>query len=136
MLQPVEREPHPSRPADETVAVARHQVREALAEPEVPMEPEAATHRVDHPCSTIAELDPLELQRGAVLRRRNRGELRIDRPTHWQVMTPSVVAGAAGAMLPLYIAQVSGYESGWVAVADQPPTVAFTIVSCTPFVVL
>lgn len=112
ILQPVEWEPGARRPVDQTVAVRRYQVREALAEPGVSMEPEATTHRVDHPFATFAELDPLELQRGAVFRRRNRREVRIDRPTHWQVMTPSVIAGAAGAMLPLYIAQVSGYERG------------------------
>ena len=136
ILQSVDGNPNAERPGDEAVAVARHQVREPLAQPEVPMEPKASAHGVNHPVAPLAELDPFELQSCDVPQWRNRRKPRIATAGHRQVMTPSAVAGAAGAMLPLNIAQVSGYESGCVAIADHPPTVAPMIVNCTPLVVL
>jgi hypothetical protein len=45
-------------------------------------------------------------------------------PSYWQVTTPETVAGATAAAVPMKSAQKCGYDSGWVAVADQPTVVA------------
>lgn len=111
-------------------------MRQTIAEPEMAVQPQTAAHRVDHPLATGPALDPPELQCGEVLRRRDPDGQRIRRVTHSQATTPSEVAGAGAVMLPLNIAQVSGYDIGCVATAAHPPAVAPVISNRVPFVVL
>lgn len=125
-------ETHAASPHEQPLAVGGNEVGEATTEPQVPVEPESAAHRVDHALAPITELLPVEHQRRGVLRRRDLRARRHRRPAHWQVTTPSMVAGAAGAMFPENSAHVSGYDRGCVAMADHPPTVASTIVISTP----
>lgn len=80
---------------------------EPTAEPKVPVQPEAAVHRVDHAGAAIAELEPVECERLRVPGRRYCARL-IGRVAHWQETTPSMVAGGVGAMLPEKSAQVNG----------------------------
>lgn len=88
VLQPFRRDPDAFAPAEQAAAIRGDQVREAPLLPEMAMEPEAATHRVDHARSPIAELDPLELERGGLLRGWQRAR-RDGRIAHWQATTPS-----------------------------------------------
>ena len=129
--------PHadPTTPGEQEVSIGRNEVREMAPEPEVAMEPETTTHGVDHPRPAIGELLPVEKECARVLRGLDRRTRQRSRITHWQATTPSEIAGAIGAMLPLNIAQVRGYERGCVADADHPPAVAPTIDSCVPLVV-
>lgn len=72
-------------PGEQAFPVARHEVRESLAEPEMSVEPETAAHGVNHPVATIAELDPFGLQRHEVQwrrDRRDRRDRRTTRPSH------------------------------------------------------
>ena len=50
-----------SPPREQALSVARHEVREWLAIPDVSMEPETTAHGVDHPVATITKLDPFGL---------------------------------------------------------------------------
>lgn len=134
VLQPLAGYPGTPPPYEQPLLVARHEVRQPLAEPEMAVKPQTAAHRVDHPFATSPELGPFELQRDEVLRRRDPNGQWISGGTHWQPTTPSEVAGTGAVMLPLYIAQVSGYDIGCVATAAHPPAVAPTISSLVPFV--
>ncbi len=135
-LQACLREADASAPAQQAVAIDRHEMGESPTEPEVAMQPEAAVHGVDHAVTTAGELLPLQQERGRVARWRDRREGgRVARAAHWQATTPSSVAGAGGAIVPLNIAQVSGYDIGCVVIADQPPEVAPMMVSCVPLLV-
>lgn len=71
-----------SSPRKQSFPVARHEVRERLAVPDVSMEPEATAHCVDHPFATIAELDPFGLKRRTVFRGRDWREWCTAGPAH------------------------------------------------------
>jgi hypothetical protein len=58
---------------------------------------------------------------------------RADRRDYWQATTPAAVAGATAAALPRKSAQKCGYDSGFDDVADQPLTVASTMLTESPF---
>src|SRR2546423_10496375 len=53
-------------------------------------------------------------------------------PAHLQATTPSVSAGGGGVISPKKSVQRSGYESGCVAVATQPPATGVASVIVTP----
>ena len=82
MLQSIVGDPHAASPREQPLTVARHEMREPLAEPEMSMEPKATTHGVDHPFATIAELEPIALQCLDILRRSDRRERRTVRPLY------------------------------------------------------
>ena len=81
MLQTTTGDTDASPPREQTLQVARHEVRERFAVPEVSMEPEAAAHGVDHPFAAVAELDPIGLERRTILRWREWREWREWRTT-------------------------------------------------------
>lgn len=88
ILQPVRRNTDARTPGEQPVAIGRDEVREPPPLPEMSMKPEAATHRMDHALSSVAELEPIELERGRILRGRQ-GARREGRVAHWQATTPS-----------------------------------------------
>lgn len=133
VLQPLLGEPDARAPGEEPRPVRRDEMREPATEPEMPVQPESAAHRVDHAIATTRELAPFEEEGRGVARRGDAGWRGLSAVAHWQAMTPSAVAGAWGAIVPEKIAHVSGYDCGCVAVAAQPPAVAPVIVRLTPF---
>ncbi len=101
VLEPLGRQPDTVPPREQTRAVARDEVREPAAEPDVTVEPQSAAHRMDHPLAATPELAPVEQQRRRVARRRDGRQRRVAAPAHRQLICPSVVAGATGATVPL-----------------------------------
>lgn len=87
-LQTIGRDPDARTPGEQSCAVGRDQVREAPPLPEMPMQPEPATHRVHHTRAAVAELEPVELERDGILRGWQVAR-REGRVTHWQATTPS-----------------------------------------------
>lgn len=59
-------------PREETGAVRGHEMGHPSPEPNVPMQPETAVHRVDHSVAASGELHPLALQCVHIPRRRDR----------------------------------------------------------------
>jgi len=99
--------------AQEKVPIGRDEVGERAALPSVSVQPEPAIHCVDHPLAAFVEFSKLRsLARGT------------SGHPYWQVTTPATVAGATAAAVPMKRAQKCGYDSGCVAVADQPTLVA------------
>lgn len=58
-------------PNEQSLAVRRHKVRHRPSEPHVPMQPQAAVHRMHHAVAAARELDPLEHQGRGISRRGN-----------------------------------------------------------------
>lgn len=108
-------------PADtlQPESVSGYQVCHGMPAPRVTMKPKTALHRIHHTVTPPRELCPLD-------RWRSGGR------HHWQLITPSVVAGGTAGTLPANSAQVSGKEAGCVALADHPDAVASTMESTTP----
>ena len=106
---------------DEKVAPDRHEVGHRMAHPGMAMEPETAGHRMRHAVTAPFELAPDQRPCVCFVTR-----------AYWQPITPSTVAGATAATLPMKMAHVSGYEAGWVAIAPHPELVAVVTVSTTP----
>lgn len=131
-LQALRRNTHALAPREEPRPVHGDEVRHRAPEPHVPMQPEAAVHGVDHPDAPIGKLTPFEAQGVGVPRQRDAWRVRRASSAHWQVTRPSALAGGTAATLPEKYAQVSGNDCGWVALADHPPRVAFTMVRTTP----
>jgi hypothetical protein len=75
----------------QALAVSRHEVRHLAPIPHMPVEPEPTVHRVDHPITTLRELD-------VVYGRSGLSTPRCARSRYWQTTTPSVVAGGSGAL--------------------------------------
>lgn len=108
-------------------------MRHQAAQPDVPVQPEAAIHCIDHSLSALREFLPFGHQRCRILRRRERRHERPTRARQWQLTTPSGSPGYGGELTtPEYTAHVSGNDCGCVALADQPPFVAATMVRTTP----
>ena len=55
-LEPFRRKANPGAVGQQTLTIGRNQVRHWAAEPDVPVEPQAAFHRVDHPIAAAFEL--------------------------------------------------------------------------------
>jgi hypothetical protein len=75
----------------QALAVSRHEVGHLAPVPHVSVEPEATVHRVDHPLTTLRELD-------VVYGRGGLSTPRCARSRYWQTTTPSVVAGGSAAL--------------------------------------
>lgn len=96
-------------------------MRHCRAEPDMPVEPEAALHRVYHAGAPIREFSP------------DRRHWRVGAVIYWQYTAPSVNAMDGGdATVPKYSAQVNGNDEGCVACADHPDADAVPIVTVTP----
>lgn len=100
-------------------SVGGYQVCHGMPAPRVTMKPKTSLHRMHHTVTPPGELGPLDRSRFCGRH-------------HWQLITPSVVAGGTAVTLPANSAQVSGNEAGCVALADHPDAVASTMERTTP----
>jgi hypothetical protein len=118
---------------DETLAVGRNEVGHCTASPDVAMEPQTATHRVDHPLAPERELTIRTIVERAVTVDRSAAHSRaaaiVDQ---LQVIRPSSVDGATAVAVPKYTVHFSAPSDACVAEADQPPGVASGTEIVTP----
>ncbi len=74
MLQALERKSDACAPAEQAIAIDRDQMRHRTTEPDVPMQPEPAIHRMSHSVAPFLELTPFGQKRGWIRRVWNRRE--------------------------------------------------------------
>ncbi len=70
-LQSLSRKSNSRAPRQESRTVGRDKVRERPAVPEMPVQPETADHRVNHPGAPLGEFFPIQQEGGGILRRRD-----------------------------------------------------------------
>ena len=101
VLQPRGVEPESGAERQQALLVGAHQMHHGLIAVAVPMQPYAA---VEGEAQTLAAARELPVRR-----------------VYWQLMRPSVVAGATGGAAPENRAQALPVAKELVTLADQPP---------------
>lgn len=76
---------------NQALSVRRHEMGHLVPLPHVTVEPQPTIHRVDHPITTLRELDVVCGGWQSI-------HSRHVRCRYWQTTTPSVVAGGSGAL--------------------------------------
>src|SRR6266513_1050869 len=112
VLQPPRSQTEDRAEREQALFVGAHQVHHRLSPKCVAMKPHTAVEGEAHPLAAACEFTIGRL--------------------YWQVMRPSVVAGATGGTLPENRAQVLPGAYVFVRLADQPVAVAITLPTFTP----
>ena len=133
VLEAGDRKTHGATIFDQTLAVGGHEVGHGLAPPDVAMEPQTASHRVNHPLAPERELAIRTIIGRAVTIDRIVAHPRAAAiADQLHVMRPSSVAGATAVAVPKYTVHFSAPSAACVAEADQPPAVASGTEIVTP----
>jgi hypothetical protein len=90
-LKPGFRQTHRPSVLDQALSVCRHEMGHPVPLPHVTVEPQPTIHRVDHPITTLRELEVVSGGWQSI-------HSRHVRCRYWQTTTPSVVAGGSGAL--------------------------------------
>src|SRR6266487_3301155 len=107
VLQPRRLESQDRAEREQPLLVRAHQVHHRLPAQSVAMKPHAAVEGEAHPLAAACEFTV--------------------RPVYWQVMRPSIVAGANGAAVPEKRAHCRPGAKALVVDADHPDVVALTV---------
>jgi hypothetical protein len=116
----------------QSVTIGRHEMRHRAALPNVPVQPQSAVHREDHPIPARDELAIRTIVRCGASIGRETAHARLSIGNQLQVMRPSTVDGATAVAVPKYTVHFSAPSDMCVAEADQPPAVASGTTIVTP----
>src|SRR6185437_5120575 len=125
-------EAHVTSVLHQSVTIGRHEMRHRAAFPDVPVQPQSAVHREDHPLPARDELAIQTIVRVGALRGRRTAQAQWSIGNQLQVMRPSSVDGATAVAVPKYTVHFSAPSDWCVAEADQPPAVASGTTIVTP----